>query len=413
MPLVAPLAISYDYRLVALSVFIAAMASYAALDLAGRVTATRGRVQFIWLLGGSFAMGVGIWSMHYIGMLAYSLPVSVRYHWPTVLVSLLAAILASAVALFVVSRNTMGPIRTGIGGLLMGTGIASMHYIGMAAMRLRAMCHYTIWIVVVSVILAVAISLVALWLTFHLRAQTKSMGWKKLASAALMGAAIPAMHYTGMAAVAFMPANDLIDLRHTVEITSLGIVGIGGVTFMVLFLVIVTSLVDRLFSAQSLELQHERDLLRILLDNIPDYIYFKDASHQFIRINKALAVRFGLETPEAALGRSDGEFFDASTSARLREDNERILRSGEPFIGEVEQFTKSGVARWMAMTKVPVRDASSDKPIIVGISRDITQWKETMEDLRRSEAGYRETSQAGAGARGAGPPGETDSGHAG
>src|ERR1700683_5296534 len=92
---------SYDYRLVVLSVLLAMLASYAALDLAGRVTAASGSVRFVWLTGGAAAMGLGIWSMHYIGMLAYSLPVAVFYDWPTVLASLLAAILASSVALFI------------------------------------------------------------------------------------------------------------------------------------------------------------------------------------------------------------------------------------------------------------------------------------------------------------------------
>src|SRR5271169_4342452 len=98
------LANSYDHRLVALSVFIAILASYAALDLAGRVTSARGTARLLWLSGGAFAMGIGIWSMHYIGMLALQLPVQVEYDWPTVVLSLLAAVLASAVALFVVSR---------------------------------------------------------------------------------------------------------------------------------------------------------------------------------------------------------------------------------------------------------------------------------------------------------------------
>src|ERR1700722_630716 len=119
----------FDYRLVALSVFIATLASYAALDLAGRVTAAQGRVRFTWLTGGASAMGLGIWSMHYIGMLAYSLPVPVLYHWPTVLLSLLAAVAASGVALFVVSRNVMSPLRAGDRVVLMGSGIAAMHYI--------------------------------------------------------------------------------------------------------------------------------------------------------------------------------------------------------------------------------------------------------------------------------------------
>src|SRR5579871_5414939 len=98
---------SYDYRLVALSVLIAMFASYAALDLGARVTAARGPVRFAWLLGGGTAMGTGIWSMHYIGMLAFTLPVPVLYDWPTVLVSFLAAVFASASALFVVSRPRM------------------------------------------------------------------------------------------------------------------------------------------------------------------------------------------------------------------------------------------------------------------------------------------------------------------
>jgi hypothetical protein len=105
----------YDYRLVALSILISILASYAALDLGGRVTASRGSARSIWLMGGAAAMGLGIWSMHYIGMLAYSLPVAILYHWPTVLLSLPAAILASAVALFVVSRKEMGPLRIGLG----------------------------------------------------------------------------------------------------------------------------------------------------------------------------------------------------------------------------------------------------------------------------------------------------------
>src|SRR5271156_1938662 len=144
----------YDYRLVALSVLIAVLASFAALDLGGRVTASRGSVRSIWLMGGAAAMGIGIWSMHYIGMLAYRLPMAVFYHWPTVLLSLLAAPLASAVALFVVSRKEMGPWRIGIGGLLMGSGIAAMHYVGMSAMRLPAMCQYSLGLVALSVILA-------------------------------------------------------------------------------------------------------------------------------------------------------------------------------------------------------------------------------------------------------------------
>src|ERR1700738_696373 len=124
---------SYDPRLVVVSVVIAVVAAGAALDLAGRVTLARDTARLWWLTGGAVAMGVGIWSMHYIGMLAFQLPVAVLYDWPTVLLSLLAAVGASWVALFVVRGETMTVPQAIVGSLFMGGGIAAMHYIRMGA----------------------------------------------------------------------------------------------------------------------------------------------------------------------------------------------------------------------------------------------------------------------------------------
>lgn len=171
------LARSYDDRLVALSILIAILASYAALDLAGRVTSAHGRVRLLWLSGGATARGIGIWAMHSMGMLAFQLPVPVQYDWPTVLLSLLAAIFASAVALFVVSRRKIGFFQATVGSIFMGGGIAAMHYIGMEAMRLPARCHYSPALVVVLVFLAVVISFVVLLLGFHFRGNTTPGGW--------------------------------------------------------------------------------------------------------------------------------------------------------------------------------------------------------------------------------------------
>ncbi len=249
---------SYNYALVALSVLIAMFASYAALDLAGRVTAAGGWTRAVWLLGGAGAMGTGIWSMHYIGMLAFILPIPVAYHWPTVLLSLLAAILASVVALGVVSRQKMGTSQAVAGSALMGAGIAGMHYIGMGAMRLSAICQFNSSLVVLSVVFAVLISFAALWITFHFRDEKKGVGWEKLAGAAVMGAAIPVMHYTGMAAASFTPSGTPADLSHAVSISTLGTAGIAAVTFVVLGLALLTSWVDRRFTAQTLELQEEK-----------------------------------------------------------------------------------------------------------------------------------------------------------
>jgi methyl-accepting chemotaxis protein len=243
---------NYDYGLVTLSVLIAIIASYAALDLAGRTRASRGARRWIWLSAGASAMGLGIWAMHYIGMLAFHLPVAVLYDVPTVILSLLAAIAASAVALFVVSRNKLTVLSAVTGSIVMGSGIAAMHYIGMAAMRLPAMHHYDSWLVALSVALAIVISLVALILTFLFRDEVKLSSWRKAGSAVLMGLAVPVMHYTGMAAATFTSAPLMGDTSRAVSISSLEVAGISSVTLIVLAFAIITAMIDRRFSSQTL-----------------------------------------------------------------------------------------------------------------------------------------------------------------
>ncbi|GGG67464.1 response regulator [Edaphobacter dinghuensis] len=255
----------YDTRLVVVSVLIAILAAYAALDLAGRVTAARGVARFLWLTGGAFAMGLGIWSMHYVGMEALRLPVDVRYDWPTVLLSMLAAFVASGIALFVVSRKTMTMTSAIVGSLLMGTAIAGMHYIGMEAMRLPAMCTYSAGLVTLSVVLAVVISFVAMLLTFGLRDQMSTWSWRKSGAAIVMGLAIPVMHYVGMAAVSFMPAPlPASELKHAVNMSELGLIGIGLVTLTILTISFLASMLDRRFSLNAKELEMSRERYRLM-----------------------------------------------------------------------------------------------------------------------------------------------------
>jgi len=294
----------------ALSVFIAVLASYAALDLAGRVTSARGGVRLLWLSGGAFAMGIGIWSMHYIGMLAFRLPVPVEYDWPAVLLSLLAAVLASAVALFVVSRRQMGWIRAVAGSLFMGTGIAAMHYIGMAAMRLPAMCRYSSGIVTLSIVLAVVISFVVLYLTFYFRGEKAGGGWKKALTALVMGGAIPVMPYTGMAAASFtsQPVENGSQ-AHAVSISSLGVAGIVIVTFMVLGLVLITSLVDRRFSVQATELESSDRRYRLIVETAFDAFVGMDSQGVILDWNAQAETMFGWKRSEIS-GKSFTELID-------------------------------------------------------------------------------------------------------
>ena len=199
-----PLHKAYSPLLVILSVLIASAASYTALDLAGRVTAARGRERLAWLAGGSLAMGVGIWSMHFVGMLAFHLPVPIGYRLGRVLLSVLVAVAASALALVVVSRPRVGLSALAVGALCMGPAIAGMHYIGMAALNVPATMRFDVGLVVVSVAIAIVASFVALALASRFRLDEGAGGFaRRMASGLVMGLAIAGMHYTGMAAARF------------------------------------------------------------------------------------------------------------------------------------------------------------------------------------------------------------------
>ncbi|HEX8611752.1 MAG TPA: EAL domain-containing protein [Telluria sp.] len=195
---------TYHSGLVLLSVFVATMASYTAINLTGRVAATRGRASVLWLAGGALAMGCGIWSMHFIGMLAFSLPIRMSYDIGVTLLSLLVAIGISAFALRIVTHASVSRADYLLGGLLMGLGICAMHYIGMQAMCISPAISYDVAGVAASVVIAVVASIVALWLAFTLRAGNSWLAHvKKAGAAVVMGLAIILMHYTGMEAARF------------------------------------------------------------------------------------------------------------------------------------------------------------------------------------------------------------------
>ncbi len=149
---------TYDVRLVVFSFVIAVIASYTALDLAGRVTAAQGRARKLWLAGGAIAMGTGIWSMHFIAMLAYKLPIPMDYDSSIVFVSLAVAVIASGLALYIVSRQQVDRLQFWAGGSFMGGAIAGMHYIGMAAMQVEAGVEYNLVFVALSVVIAIGAS---------------------------------------------------------------------------------------------------------------------------------------------------------------------------------------------------------------------------------------------------------------
>lgn len=371
---------TYDLRLVALSIVIAICAAYAALILAARITAASGRARLMWLAGGAIAMGLGIWSMHYIGMLAFTLPVPVLYDWPTVLLSLIAAIFASGVALFVVSRKIMGWPQAFAGSVIMGGGIATMHYTGMAAMRLPAMCSYDPWLLTLSVVLAIVISLVALWLTFRLREDERaSFSWKA-GAAMVMGAAIPVMHYTGMAAARFTPSSVVPITTHAVSTSTLGITGVSAVTALVLGVAVLTSLVDRRFSLDRLEAESK---FRGLLEAAPDAMVVVNRWGKIVLVNAQAEKLFGYERREL-MGQDieilmAAHFRSAHVGHRanfFKEPRTRAMGAGQELFG----MHKNGREFPVEISLSPLQ--TKDGLLVTSAIRDISQRKAMEENLK-------------------------------
>jgi diguanylate cyclase (GGDEF)-like protein len=199
---------TYSLELVGLSLVVAVAASYVAFALAAHISTTKGWAAAYWLAGGAIAMGTGIWSMHFIGMLAFELPIPMSYGIEATVASLIIAIIVSGFALYIVSNQVLGPWTLGVGAITLGLGIAAMHYTGMAAMEIAPPLTYDAWLVVGSIAIAVAASALALSLAFALRSQGMANRMsKRLFGALAMGVGICSMHYVGMAAAQFAPGT--------------------------------------------------------------------------------------------------------------------------------------------------------------------------------------------------------------
>ena len=283
---------SYDLKLVALSLVVAAFASYTALDLAGRVSSRHGRASRIWLVAGAVAMGIGIWSMHFIGMLAFSLPgLRLAYDLPVTLLSMFAGIAVSGLALYVVRRPALTARDLSAGATLMGVGISIMHYTGMAAMRMSPAIEYDPPWFIASVLIAIIASLAALWIAFQLRQKYSALAIvAKLGSAIVMGLAITGMHYSGMAAAYFAPGSVCLaaDSSGGVDTTTLA-VSIGVVTILILIVTLSISALDAHFAARNarlaLELQGANEQLRSIalfdpLTGLPNRFLLEDRLRQ-------------------------------------------------------------------------------------------------------------------------------------
>lgn len=198
------LPVTWDSVLICVSLIVVFIASFTALDTAGRVAVSRGWSARFWLLVGGIAMGIGVWAMHFIGMLAMMMPMMMRYDTRLTILSLLVAILASVLAF----GQTVGGLhltrqRLLRGTLILGAGVVVMHYLGMYALLIEPQPEWNALLVALSVLIAFAASGLALWLAFHLRQGDHHLMLMRGLASLVMGIAIAGMHYVGMAAAEF------------------------------------------------------------------------------------------------------------------------------------------------------------------------------------------------------------------
>src|SRR2546422_3278501 len=279
-------------------------------------------------------------------------------------------------------RSTLFPYTT-LFRSLMGAGIASMHYIGMAAMRLPAVSHFNSVLVVLSVVLAVLISFVALSIVFQFRNEKTGLGWGKLAGAIVMGSAIPVMHYTGMAAASFTPSSVPADLSHAVSISLVGTTGIAVVTFLVLGLALLTSWMERRFAERKLERSEAYLAEAQRLSHTGSFgwrpstgeLLWSDETFQIFQYDRTTT-----PTVEVILQRVHPD--DAPL---VRETIERASQDGRDFEHEYRLVMPDGAVKHVDVVAHALSDQSASLEF-VGAVMDVSDRKSAEEQLRRSEA---------------------------
>lgn len=280
---------TYDPALVATSYIIAVLASYVALDMSSHLK-KQGSTLFrvCWWAGGALVMGAGIWSMHFIGMLAFhmDMPMSYSLFWTGA--SMLVATIAAGIAFLFFMLKKPTKIHYLLSGVLLGTAILTMHYTGMAGMN-NMVIHYTPGLFSLSVLIAVIAATAALWLSVYSNQGTYKKRVKlKIISALIMGIAIAGMHYTGMAAAVFTPTHTMV-MGVTADPTTLAIL----ITTIVLCIMCVAIIISTTKYYLTTKIQNERDFLEIVLNNLRGSVIAFDADKKIRLYNEASKSLFG------------------------------------------------------------------------------------------------------------------------
>lgn len=240
--------VSWDPVLIGISILVSFVASFIALDSAGRMVSAGVRAALFWRLAGGVTLGLGIWSMHFIGMLAMKMPMTMHYDLPVTAFSLAVAIFASTLSINIaVQGECLSPRRLALATAILSSGVVTMHYVGMAALMNHGAIRWNYALIALSALIAVVASGIGLWLAFSLRRQSRRIIINRLLAAAAMGCAIAAMHYTGMSAAIFTSGGHAL---HESEYAVSGIgeaglsVWVSAVTLAILGVMLIISMVD-------------------------------------------------------------------------------------------------------------------------------------------------------------------------
>lgn len=371
---------TYNLTLVALSYVIAVLASYVALDLVGRLRAEKNtQAKLYWLFGGAFAMGAGIWSMHFIGMLAFMMPMPMGYSLVWTSSSLIAAMLASGFALYILRDKERKLITLIVGGILIGLGIATMHYMGMEGMREHVNIHYLPGLFFLSLIIAIGASEAALWLALQSnQGSVTRQFYFKIVSALIMGIAICGMHYTGMAAAIFTPLTSHSMTEEIIQPDSLAFF-VAGITGLIISLALtVSTYYKRMINA----VQNEKEFLNAMLDNLNDGIIACDANGKITVFNDALLKNKNLLKFDTALSQLS-DYFDLYTLDNNQPLTKEVFPLFRALNGEIiraMEFTmkfKNGMSHHVVIDGQPIINENGHKLGAVIVIHDITAIKKT------------------------------------
>lgn len=293
----------YNVPLVMLSVAIAIFSSYTALSLASRLQSAKGKLRRVWLSAGAFSLGFGIWSMHFIAMLAFHLSIEVSYNILLVALSIILAVLASGIAFYIVSKGLTKRRHMLIGAFFIGLGIVAMHYIGMDAMQMEATIVYNQFLLITSFVIAFLTSWVALYLLFYFQKDSTrfSLRVRKVISSIIMGVAISGMHYTGMAAADFTSTHQhhmMPEMGGTINSTIMAYAVGVGMTF-ILGIVLSSIYFDRRLQIKSSELEFIDNIYQNFVMHASDAVILTDKNDRIISWNLAAETIFGYTAEEA------------------------------------------------------------------------------------------------------------------